>query len=363
MIWLILLLIVLAMLSIGVIYMVSVFSKISPLNRIEKKKVKKGVSFLIIVILFIATSMIMSVMNAIIIFLFLLMFLIVYEAILGILFKFVFKKKREIKPYLQIVFAIITTAVYLSVAYYLCNNVWETKYTLHTDKKIENVRIAMFADSHLSTTFDGDEFAEYMEKINEESPDIVIIAGDFVDDWSKKDDMIRGCAALGKMDAPLGVYLSFGNHDEGFYDSRNFSAKDLENELEKNGVHILEDEVSYIGDLCIVGRRDAMFGDRKEISNLLKDVDDSKYIVVIDHEPVDYANEAETSADLVLSGHTHGGQFFSLDIIGKIFKINDRNYGHEKRNGTDFIVTSGISNWALKFKTGTKSEYVIIDVK
>ena len=171
----------------------------------------------------------------------------------------------------------------------------------------------MFADSHLSTTFDGDEFAEYMEKINEESPDIVIIAGDFVDDWSKKDDMIRGCAALGKMDAPLGVYLSFGNHDEGFYDSRNFSAKDLENELEKNGVHILEDEVSYIGDLCIVGRRDAMFGDRKEISNLLKDVEAGNSSDIIRNRMIDLQNQKKLANPQLLSNlfrcHAHPGIF------------------------------------------------------
>ena len=43
--------------------------------------------------------------------------------------------------------------------------------------------------------------------------------------------------------------------------------------------------------------------------------------------------------------------------------LNDRTYGREKRGGTEFIVTSGISAWAVKFKTGTKSEYVVIDIE
>ena len=119
---------------------------------------------------------------------------------------------------------------------------------------------------------------------------------------------------------------------------------------------------AYVGELCIVGRRDAMLGDRMELSELLRDADESKYIIVLDHEPTDYEAEAATAADLVVSGHTHGGQLIPLTWIGERFGGNDRSYGHETRNGTDFIVTSGISDWAMHFKTGTRSEYVIIDV-
>ena len=87
-----------------------------------------------------------------------------------------------------------------------------------------------------------------------------------------------------------------------------------------------------------------------------------KYIIVIDHQPADYARQAESGADLVLSGHTHGGQLFPFNNVGKWIGANDRVYGHERRNKTDFIVTSGISDWAIKFKIGTRSEYVIINV-
>ncbi len=82
---------------------------------------------------------------------------------------------------------------------------------------------------------------------------------------------------------------------------------------------------------------------------------------MMDHQPNDYANEAGY-ADLVVSGHTHGGQLIPIGIIGKLIGAFDRAYGWEKRDGTDFIVTSGISDWAILFKTGTKSEYLIINV-
>ncbi len=84
---------------------------------------------------------------------------------------------------------------------------------------------------------------------------------------------------------------------------------------------------------------------------------------MLDHQPNDYDNEAESGADLVLSGHTHGGQLFPLGLFGVLLGSNDKTYGIETRDNTTFIVNSGISDWAIKFKTGTKSEYGVITIK
>ena len=99
------------------------------------------------------------------------------------------------------------------------------------------------------------------------------------------------------------------------------------------------------------------------MSSLAKDMNAESFNFILDHQPNDYANEAESGADLVFSGHTHGGHIWPAGQIGLLLGANDRVYGTEKRGNTEFIVTSGISGWAIPFKTGTFSEYVIIDVK
>lgn len=97
---------------------------------------------------------------------------------------------------------------------------------------------------------------------------------------------------------------------------------------------------------------------------MTKNLDKDKYTIVLDHQPNDYDAEAAARVDLVLSGHTHGGQMIPMGQLMRWFHIGGDNvYGFERLGNTNFIVTSGISDWALQFKTGTRSEYVIIDIQ
>ncbi len=258
--------------------------------------------------------------------------------------------------------------VYLTAAYILCNHVWQKDYALTTDKALGELKIALIADSHLGTTFDGEGFGEHLKTIEAQQPDLLVIAGDFVDDWSRKEDLEKACAALSEADFPLGVWYVFGNHDAGSFARRDFSASELVSALRDCGVHVLEDEWAEVdGRFIVAGRKDASAGGfrgaRKDMASLLAGADTKKYIILLDHQPSDYENEAASAADLVLSGHTHGGQLIPITFVGKWFGIVDREYGYERRGGTDFIVTSGISDWELQFKTGARSEYVIITVE
>ena len=265
--------------------------------------------------------------------------------------------------------AVVISFVYLTVGFMLANNVWATHYDVYTDKQIDNLRIVMFADSHVGTTFSGAEFTEYVREMQSYNPDIVVIAGDYVDDDTSRQDMIDACRALGTLKTTYGVYYAFGNHDKGYYDNsgRGYTGDDLVAELTKNGVTVLQDEYLLINDtFYVVGRADASErerGDgRAEISDLVSGIDKDKFSVVINHQPTDYDAESKANVDLVLSGHTHGGQMFPIGLISDIFGLNDRVYGMETRGDTDFIVTSGIADWAFKFKIGCVSEFVVIDV-
>lgn len=375
--WLVIFGVTIILCVIGIIYLINAVSRFGLIRNMKKKWQRILLSALILFGFFGGFTVFLGLVNAMAILLYFLMFFILSGIIVRVFWKvrktqkagndqkIISSRKAGISEngiYYQGWLAIAISIIYLSVAFYLCHSVVRTEYDLTSDKSVSSLRIALIADSHLGTTFDGDGFARELSKIKADAPDLLIIAGDFVDNDSDKKDMVRACEALGNMKLKYGVFFSYGNHDKHSFNGRDFTARDLEKELTDNGVHVLEDELYFADDLCIAGRKDSYTEARCQISELLKEVDEDKYIIVIDHEPTDYDNEANSPADLVLSGHTHGGQLLIMSWMGEGFGVNDNTYGYEKRGNTDFIVTSGISDWALDFKTGTRSEYVIINV-
>ena len=340
----------------GSIYMINSIAKFSFIKN-------KLVAFIIIAALFLLFFFTLGWINALTISIYTTLFFLIF----GILVK-ILKLKYNLPSSIhwQGWLAIFTSILYLGTGYYLCVSVVEKDYNLSTTKNIEPITVAMIADSHIGTTFDGDGFAKHLKTIENQNPDILLIAGDFVDDGTKRLDMEKACKALGEMNLKYGVWYSYGNHDEGYFNHRDFSAEDLEKSLLENGIHILADQYELIdNNFYLVGRLDKnLNGDiRKTIADLLLDIPDDKYIIVMDHEPNDYNAESNSKADLVVSGHTHGGQMIPIRHIGVLVGANDFTYGYTNINNTDFIVTSGISDWALKFKTGVRSEYVIINIK
>ena len=268
--------------------------------------------------------------------------------------------------------ALFLTVTALSVGWYLDHHVWRTEYTVYTAKPVRPFKAVLLADAHLGTTFDATGLREHLKAVQAENPDIIFLAGDIVDDDTSREDMIAAARDLGQLVSRYGVYMVHGNHEKGYYGAarRGFSAVDFTRELENNGVRVLLDEnVSLEGGLLISGRKDLsvvkeLHESRLSPEELLKGQDlANTYAVALDHQPAEYDQHSAAGFDLVLSGHTHGGQLFPFNEVGRWLKAVDLVYGHEKRVGTDFIVTSGISDWSIRFKTGTKSEYVVINVE
>lgn len=333
---------------------------------------KKSLGWIISILVLLLPSIVMwkifGYMNAIII----LLHLAVFWAILKLI-RYAVKKfrKRTFSHYCAGIVALLITASYLSIGWIQAYHVWETDYSIDTDKNVGTLKIALIADSHVGTTFNGKEFSQHLSCIQELQPDLLVISGDFVDEDTTKTDMLDACSALKNVKTKYGTYFVFGNHDKGNYGSnrRGYTGDDLIAELERNNVTVLQDENVLIDNrFYLIGRQDASEADfgrnRMDIADLTDKLDKSRYSIVLDHQPVDYSAESDTDVDLVLSGHTHGGQMIPIMQLCNWFNIggNDSMYGMEHRKNTDFIVTSGISDWAIKFKTGCRSEFVMITI-
>ncbi|MBR4813529.1 MAG: metallophosphoesterase [Lachnospiraceae bacterium] len=279
--------------------------------------------------------------------------------------------------------AAVACAVWLGIGWFSVHHVWRTDYRLTTGKSLAGLhqtdagdsadsaagtlRIAQVTDTHIGVTMDGDDLAEQLARVLEAKPDLVVVTGDFTDEDTPREDMVSACKALGAIvdKVPYGVFFVYGNHDCDC--NGHFTTEELDAELRANGVVVLRDETVTIADrIVVIGRRDASES-RMRMAELMKGVDTSKFILVLDHQPCDFAAEEAAGVDLVLTGHTHGGQVIPLGLASKLlpslFGDADYMYGLSIRNGTGCIVSSGMSSWKIKFKTGTVSEFVIIDVK
>ncbi len=341
------------------IILVTTIRKINRLSYFEKLKEsnkKKYITVRAIIIALMCASLGIDYINTIVV--------LTHFVLISLLVDLICLFLKKVTYDNKVLITLILTIIYMSYGLFSAYDVRKTAYNLSTDKEINDVRIAQITDAHLGTTFNGDGFKNYVLEIANQNPDMLVITGDLVDDSSKKEDLVKALSVFKNINLKYGVYFVFGNHDKGYGNSRDFTESELREELEKNNVRILEDMTVELGDdIILVGRQDKSVSNRKKASELINDLDKNKYIIVLDHQPNDYDALKETNADLVISGHTHGGQLIPLGLVGLMIKSNDKVYGLEKINNTNFIVSSGISSWAVKFKTGTFSEYVIIDVK
>lgn len=264
------------------------------------------------------------------------------------------------------------SAVVLLFGHWNLHNVVETHYTVYTHKDIraQGYRVALIADVHFGVSLDREELLEKCAEISQTEPDVVVLCGDMVDNSTSAEEMRAVFNALGGIRSKYGVFYVHGNHDRPMAGLQSdYTEQELIDAITAGGITILQDSTAQIGeDMVLIGRedrsRERTGAGRASIEELLAGVDPDAFLLTLDHQPNQYAENGRAGTDLLLSGHTHGGQLFPLNYVQKIIKFNDGVYGHYRIDeDTQAIVTSGFAGWAYPVKTAAPSEYVIIDIK
>jgi predicted MPP superfamily phosphohydrolase len=229
------------------------------------------------------------------------------------------------------------------------------------DGKLNELNIAFAADLHLSP-IDGERLLKrIVEKINSVNPDLILFAGDVVDD---KADILktRGIGESFKLLKPkLGIYNINGNHE--FINNVAPSVKFVED----YGIRVLRDRYELVdSSVYIVGREDVVMKqftgkDRKSLEEIIETAESNYPKILLDHTPTKLEQAVNNGIDLQLSGHTHHGQIWPANIItGLIYELS---WGYKKKGNTQFYVTSGAGTWGPPVRTGSKSEIVNIKIR
>ncbi len=224
---------------------------------------------------------------------------------------------------------------------------------LTTDKAVKDTRILMMSDCHLGYHIRRKELAGWVDMINRENPDLVLLAGDLVD-RSVRPLIEDGMAAeLRRIKAP--VFACPGNHE--YYAGKGESAEFYSSA----GITLLSDSAAEWRGFTIAGRDDRTNPRRKSVGELLSGAGSSSYVILLDHQPWNLGEAARAGADFQLSGHTHHGQVFPVSLITDA--VYEKACGEYSLGATRYFISSGMGIWGGKYRIGTRSEYAVATVK
>lgn len=225
--------------------------------------------------------------------------------------------------------------------------------TLTTEKTLSRkMKVVMLSDLHLGYHNRRSELAKWVDMLNEEKADLILVAGDIIDKNSQPLEEQEMEKEFLRLNAP--VVACLGNHE---YFGGESNALLF---YKKADITLLRDSVITMGDLCIIGRDDRSHPRRKTLQELLKDVDRTKYLIVLDHQPFQLEEAEQNGIDFQLSGHTHHGQVWPISWITD--RVYECAFGEWQRGNTRYYVTSGMGLWGGKFRIGTRSEYVVAEI-
>ena len=225
-----------------------------------------------------------------------------------------------------------------------------------TSKKLSrDYRVVMVSDLHLGYHNTRKELSRWVDMINAEKPDFILIAGDLIDGSIRplKEEHME--EEFHRLEAP--VYACLGNHEHfgGDANARQF--------YQDAGIHLLIDEAAVIdGAIVVIGRDDrSNFRHRKSLDSLMSTVNSHLYSIVLDHQPYDLEHAEKAGVDFQLSGHTHRGQVWPISWITDA--IYECSWGSYQRGDTQYYVSSGLGLWGGKFRIGTQSEYIVANIR
>jgi predicted MPP superfamily phosphohydrolase len=230
------------------------------------------------------------------------------------------------------------------------------EYSIELPRKsstINELKIVYASDFHLSPVTKDRLLERFVDKVNALNPDIILIGGDVMEGHGNENRQ-QFETEFRRLKSRYGVYAAPGNHERFSGTSNVFFAK--------AGIHYLEDRVEKIdGAFYLAGRNVGRFSKRMPIGDLLQTAPEDLPVILLDHSPTDLENVSRSRVDLQLSGHTHNGQLFPVNLVVMPLQY-ELAWGTMKKRNTQIIVSSGVQAWGPPVKTAGDSEILSIKV-
>ena len=215
--------------------------------------------------------------------------------------------------------------------------------------------IVAVSDVHLGEGTGRKALARYVDLINAQSPDVIVIAGDLVD--NSVGPLYRDHMAdeLARLSAPHGIFMVPGNHE---YIS---GIEAVEQFVKDTPITLLRDSmVTLPGDILLIGRDDKSNPTRVSLDTLMARTDNTRPVIVLDHQPYGVAKADSLGIDFLFCGHTHRGQVWPLTWLTD--RLFEQSHGYRRWTHSHVYVSQGLSLWGPPFRIGSDSELVVFKI-
>jgi len=272
---------------------------------------------------------------------------------------------RNLRYTKQVVALIVVGIVFLTVIGARVNamfpRIQTLELTIHKNSPLKELNVALVTDVHLGTIICNSHFTRIVQKINSLNPDIVLFAGDLVDEDIQPVIRQNLGETLRQIKSKYGIYGITGNHE--YIGGVEPACK----YLVEHGVTMLRDSVAKVENaFTLVGREDVSIHQfngkkRKQLGELMNGVDTTLPVILMDHQPLRLDDVVDHGVDLQFSGHTHHGQLWPFNYISQA--VYELSWGYKKKGNTHFYVSCGVGTWGPPMRTGNRPEVVNVKLK
>lgn len=221
--------------------------------------------------------------------------------------------------------------------------------TLTTDKPLEKpLTIVLASDLHIGYHNRRAELARWVNLINAEKPDLVLIGGDIIDRSLRPVTEGHYEEEFRRLEAP--VWTVLGNHESyaGLAQAEQF--------FEAAGIRVLKDSVAHFKGVDVIGRKDRSARSRAVLQDLAEGLEG--FTLLLDHQPNHLEEAEQAGIDFQFSGHTHRGQVWPVSWVTDL--MFEKSWGHYRKGNTHYYISSGLGLWGAKIRVGTRSEYLVL---
>ena len=254
------------------------------------------------------------------------------------------------------ILSLIFTVVLLGYGYYNYRHPKTNIINIALDKPLADdakpVKIVAVSDLHLGNGTGKTALKRYVKMISEQNPDLILIAGDLIDNSVVPLYTENMMEELSELKAPLGIYMVPGNHEyiSGIKASARF--------IQDTPIQLLRDSVVTLPNgMQLIGRDDRSNTARRSLQELMAGIDKSNPIILLDHQPYKLTESEAAGVDLQFSGHTHRGQVWPMNWVTD--HIYEQSHGYRQWGNSHIYVSSGLSLWGPPFRIGTESDMTV----